>query len=107
MWQRLTERFFSLGLLITLSIPFAINSLHFIIFEHHNHDHQFTKGENLVANDKTHQICQWDFAIEELNDPKIAIETPFIYQSPNFLFNDKSIFVIKEDYFLLRAPPIS
>ncbi len=101
------KRIISFGLLISLSIPFAINSLHFVLFKHHIHNLNFTKDVKLEAKVQSHLICQWDFAIEELTDAQILIETPFIHQSNKLIVNDKNIIVLKDEYFLLRAPPIS
>jgi hypothetical protein len=107
MKQDFRKRMLSLGLLLSLSIPFVINSLHFILFEHHIHDYNFSVENKLVKNEKTHLICQWEFAIEEIVSTDISIKAPFISKLNLYLFNDRSVVVPNNRYFFLRGPPKS
>jgi hypothetical protein len=105
MKNSIRNRILALGLLLSFAIPFAVNSLHFVIFQHHHSHHNELIGTSFKNNEETHQKCLWDYAIEEVLDNSIVInsniESSFQYIEP---ISPKV--VITESYFFsLRAPP--
>jgi len=99
------NRILALGLLLSFAIPFAVNSLHFVIFQHNHSTHIENTGVNLNQNNETHNKCLWDYAIEEVLDNSIVIntiiESSFQYSEPI----TPKIIVTDSYFFSLRAPP--
>ncbi len=105
MKNSIKNRFLALGLLLSFAIPFAINSLHFVIF-HHEQNHNFIISDiGIYNNNQTHHKCLWDYAIEEVLDNSIVInttiESSFQYSEPI----TPKIIVTESYFFSLRAPP--
>ena len=106
MKNSIRNRFLALGLLLSLAIPFAINSLHFVIFQH-QHNHSLNdSGLRIDNNKETHHNCLWKYSVEELIDNSIIIvnniENTFQYKETiNLIKVVSDLF-----YFSLRAPPI-
>ena len=105
MKQKILNRILSISLLLSLSIPFTINSLHFIIFEHHSHNHFSSDGLSIYQNKDTHSLCLWDFATEEIIDNSILITNcDFIYSIEKAIIVQNYI-LININKLSLRAPP--
>jgi len=106
MKNSIRNRILALGLLLSFAIPFAVNSLHFVIFQHgHSHHHENT-GISFNHNEETHHKCLWDYAIEEVLDNSIVINTN-IESSFQYIEPIMPKLIITESYFFsLRAPPI-
>jgi len=105
MKNSIRNRILALGLLLSFAIPFTVNSLHFVIFHHDHPQHHKNTGINLNHNEKTHHNCLWDYAIEEVLDNSIVIntiiESSFQYSEPI----TPKIIITESYFFSLRAPP--
>ena len=105
MKNSIRNRILALGLLLSFAIPFAVNSLHFVIFQH-NHSQIVNYEGVIIHNDaETHHNCLWDYAIEEVLDNSIVInsniESSFQYIEPI----SPKIVITESFFFSLRAPP--
>ncbi len=95
----------ALMLLIAFTTPFVLNSLHFILFDHH--EHELHNGLSFEENTQTHSNCLWDFSVSDLFSDEISLNSlSFIFinhqESRNLDFVYSFSF-----HFGLRAPPIS
>ncbi len=99
----------ALLLLIAFAIPFTLNSLHYVLFQHHDHPISIIddNSASFSHNSETHTNCLWDFATSISNIDNI----PFFIVENIFIRNQRIInFYILENklfYFSLRAPPFN
>ncbi len=103
----LRKKLAALALLIAFTTPFVLNSLHFILFEHHNHAHEHHNELSFNKSTETHSNCLWDFSVSDLYSNEISLNSlSFIFinhqESRNLDFVYSFSF-----HFGLRAPPTS
>ncbi|MCK5845805.1 MAG: hypothetical protein KAG84_00080 [Bacteroidales bacterium] len=93
--------------ILAIAIPFFINSLHFIIFEHNHSCSHHHNNISITENTDTHSICLWDFSVSDTNNDKHILNSIAF----SYIINIESINL---DYYFhlvsftsLRAPPYS
>ena len=87
------------------TIPFALNSLHFIIYEHHSHCNNYY-NISFIENNDTHDFCLYEFTSKIISE---NVKINNLKVSSNISFNIFLQEVLRNKtfrLFALRAPPI-
>ena len=91
--------------ILAIMFPFALNSLHYIIFEH-NHEHDHHHELSITENNQTHSNCLWDFSIGDFNDNEIELSQQSFTYINAVEVNNHSYKTKLLRFYALRAPPI-